>query len=83
MDKVYQLVAHCLCQQFNCKKCGLAAASDKVYQLIAHGQWFSLGTLTSSTTKASHHDIAESGAKHQIKIKSDLKVYTLSIHMNY
>ena len=28
-----------------------AAASDKVYQLPAHGQWFSPGTLASSTTK--------------------------------
>jgi hypothetical protein len=37
----------------------LAAASDKVYQLLAHGQWFSPGTLTSSTTKAGRHDIAE------------------------
>jgi hypothetical protein len=37
----------------------LAAASDKVYQLLAHGQWFSPGTLASSTTKTGHHDIAE------------------------
>ena len=37
----------------------LAAASDKVYHLLAHGRWFSLGTLTSSTTKTGHHDIAE------------------------
>jgi hypothetical protein len=42
------------------KRCiRLAAASDKVYQLLAHGQWFSPGTLTSSTTKTGHHDIAE------------------------
>jgi hypothetical protein len=39
-------------------------ASDKVYQLLAHGQWFSLGTPASSTTKTGRHDIAESGIKH-------------------
>jgi hypothetical protein len=27
--------------------------------LLAHGQWFSLGTLASSTTKSGRHDIAE------------------------
>ena len=43
----------------------LAVASDKVYQLLAHGQWFSSGTLASSTTKTGRHDIAESGVKHQ------------------
>jgi hypothetical protein len=37
----------------------LAAASDKVYQLLANGQWFSIGTPASSTTKTGHHDIAE------------------------
>jgi hypothetical protein len=26
---------------------------------VSHGRWFSLGTLTSSTTKTGHHDIAE------------------------
>ena len=36
-----------------------AAASDKVYQLLAHGQWFSPGTLASSTTKIGRHDIAK------------------------
>jgi hypothetical protein len=41
-----------------------AAASDKVYQLLAHGQWFSLGTPASSTTKTGRHDIAEIGIKH-------------------
>jgi hypothetical protein len=44
---------------------GLAAASDKVYQLLAHGQWFSLGTPASSTTKTGRYDIAEIGIKHQ------------------
>ena len=38
---------------------GLTAASDKVYQLLAHGQWFSLGTPASSTTKTGPYDIAE------------------------
>jgi hypothetical protein len=42
-----------------------SAASDKVYQLLAHGRWFSPGTVASSTTKTGHHDIAESGVKHQ------------------
>ena len=37
----------------------LVAASDKVYQLLAHGQWFSPGTLASSTIKTGRHDIAE------------------------
>jgi hypothetical protein len=37
----------------------LAAASDKVYQLLAQGQWFSPGTLASSTTKTGRHDRAE------------------------
>ena len=37
----------------------LAAASDKVYQLLVHGQWFSPGTLASSTTKTDNHDRAE------------------------
>jgi hypothetical protein len=37
----------------------LATASDKVYQLLARGQWFSPGTLASSTTKTGCHDITE------------------------
>jgi hypothetical protein len=37
----------------------LTATSDKVYQLLAHGQWFSPGTLASSTTKTGRHDIVE------------------------
>jgi hypothetical protein len=37
----------------------LAAANDKVYQLLAHGQWFSLGTPASSTTKIGYYDITE------------------------
>jgi hypothetical protein len=37
----------------------LTAASDKVYQLLAQGRWFSPATPASSTTKTSHHDIAE------------------------
>jgi hypothetical protein len=52
----------------------LAAASDKVYQLLAHGQWFSPGTPTSSTTKTGRHDIAEMllkvALKHQKSNKS-------------
>jgi hypothetical protein len=53
----------------------LATASDKVYQLLAHGQWFSLGTPASSTTKTGRHDIAEIllnvALKHQNQIKSN------------
>jgi hypothetical protein len=56
----------------------LAAASDEVYQLLAHDQWFTPGTLASSTTKTGRHDIAEILLKvalntiNQIKIKSYL-----------
>jgi len=32
--------------------------------LLAHGWWFSPGTPAFSTTKTGHHDIAESGVKH-------------------
>jgi len=32
---------------------------DKVCQWFAAGQWFSLGTLLSSTDKADRHDISE------------------------
>jgi hypothetical protein len=53
-----------------------AAASDKVYQLLANGQWFSIGTPASSTTKTGRHDIAEIllkvALKHQ-KSKSNLE----------
>jgi hypothetical protein len=37
---------------------------SQVYQLLAHGQWFSPGTLASSTTKTGRHDIAEKDVKH-------------------
>jgi hypothetical protein len=55
----------------------LAAASDKVYQLLAHGRWFSSGTPASSTTKTGHHDIAESGVKHNKSINQSKNI-TLS-----
>jgi hypothetical protein len=32
---------------------------DKIDQLLAHGRWCFPGTLASSTTKTSCHDIAE------------------------
>ena len=57
----------------------LAAASDKVYQLLAHGQWFSLGTPASSTTKTGRHDIAESGIKHNKSNQSNQTVYSVTI----
>ena len=53
------------------KGCSLfAAASDKIYQFLAHGRWFSPSTPDSSITKTGHHDIAESGVKHNKSIKS-------------
>jgi hypothetical protein len=51
----------------------LAAASDKVYQLLAHGQWFSPGTLASSTTKTGRHDIAEILLKVALNTKNQIK----------
>jgi hypothetical protein len=53
----------------------VAAASDRAYQLLAHGQWFSLGTPASSTTKTGRHDIAESGEK-SLKIPKGLILYS-------
>jgi hypothetical protein len=54
-------------------------ASDKVCQLLAHGQWFSLGTLASSTTKTGRHDISEILLKVAFnpinQIKSNLLLY--------
>jgi len=43
----------------NNESVGKSAASDKTYQLLAHDRWFSPGTLASSTTKTSRHDIVE------------------------
>ena len=57
----------------------LAAASDKVYQLLAHGQWFSPGTPTSSTTKTGRHDIAEILLKVALKHKDSIKKSTIFI----
>jgi hypothetical protein len=48
----------------------IAAAIRKVYQLLAHGQWFSPGTLASSTTKTGRHDIAEILLKVALKTKN-------------
>ena len=48
----------------------LAATNDKVYQLLAHGQWFSLGTPASSTTKTGRHDIAEIWLKVALNTKN-------------
>jgi hypothetical protein len=57
----------------------LAAASDKVYQLLAHGQWFSPGTLASSTTKTGLHDIAESGVKHNNFNRSIMELLPINL----
>jgi hypothetical protein len=43
-----------------------------VYQLLAHGRWFSPGTPASSTTKTSHHEIAESSIKHNKSINQSI-----------
>jgi len=51
----------------------LTAASDKVYQLLAHGQWFSPGTPTSSTTKTGRHGIAEILLKLALNTKNQIK----------
>jgi hypothetical protein len=58
---LFLLTAACFTekQQISISVFGLTRPSDKVYQLLAHGQWFSPGTPASSTTKTSHHDIAE------------------------
>jgi len=53
----------------------LAAASDQVYQLLAHGRWFSTGTLASSTTKTSRHDIAEILLKVALNTINQIKSY--------
>jgi hypothetical protein len=38
--------------------------------LLAHGQWFSPGTPTSSTTKTGRHDIAEILLKVELNTKN-------------
>ena len=52
----------------------LAAACDKVYQLLAQGQWFSLGTPASSTTKTGSHDIAEILLKVALNTKIQIQI---------
>jgi hypothetical protein len=49
------------------------AASDKAFQLLARGQWFSLGTPASSTTKSGRHDIAEILVKVALNTKNQIK----------
>jgi hypothetical protein len=46
--------------------------------LLAHGQWFSLGTPASSTTKTGRHDIAEI----LLKIKSNQSNQNQNIHVS-
>jgi hypothetical protein len=41
--------------------------------LLAHGQWFSPGTLASSTTKTGRHDIAEILLKVTLNTKNQIK----------
>jgi hypothetical protein len=62
--------------------------SDKVYQLLAHGQWFSPGTPTSSTTKTGRHDIADEGRQVKItnfrnKHKISIKILTHQVSMKF
>jgi hypothetical protein len=40
--------------------------------LLAHGQWFSLGTSASSTTKTGCHDIAEILLKVALNTKNQI-----------
>jgi hypothetical protein len=40
--------------------------------LLAHGQWFSLGTPASSTTKTGCHDIAEILLKVALNTKNQI-----------
>jgi hypothetical protein len=57
-----------------------STASDKVYELLALGQWFSLGTTASSTTKTGCHDIAEILLKVALKCQKSNKK-KLSVHL--
>jgi len=43
------------------------------YQLHAHGQWFSMGTPASSTTKTGRHDIAEILLKMTLNTINEIK----------
>jgi hypothetical protein len=47
--------------------------------LLAHGQWFSLGTPASSTTKTGRHDIAEI----LLKVALNTMKKKLNIYSNY
>jgi hypothetical protein len=47
--------------------------SDKAYQLLDYDQWFSPGTLASSTTKAGRHDIAEILLKEALNTINQIK----------
>jgi hypothetical protein len=68
-----------LCKlQKGCTRLRLSAASDKVYPLLAHGQWFSPGTLASSTTKTGRHDIAEILLKVALKHHKKYQLFDLS-----
>jgi len=46
-------------------------------QLMATGQWFSFGTMVSSTNKTDHHDIAE------ILLKVALNTITLPLQQEH
>jgi hypothetical protein len=56
----------------------LAAANDKVYQLLAHGQWFSLGTPASSTTKTGRHNIIEILLKVALKLQKSNQINSMA-----
>jgi hypothetical protein len=53
---------------------------DKVCQLLVAGQWFSLGTLVSSTNKTYHLDITEILLKLALNMINQTK--TKGVHMN-
>jgi hypothetical protein len=50
---------------------------DKVCQSLATGQWFSPGTIVSSTNKTNRHDIAE------ILLKVALSTITWVMRVDY
>jgi hypothetical protein len=49
--------------------------------LLSHGQWFSLGTPASSTTKTGRHDIAEILLKVALNTKNKNKTSYKTLYM--
>jgi hypothetical protein len=53
------------------------------YQLLVYGRWFSLGTLSSSTTKTGCHDIAEILLKVALKGNKSINQHSYSILFSF